>query len=110
MAIQRSFYLDKLIERRDNGRIKVITGIRRCGKSVLLFDLFKDYLKSSGVNDDQIITMQLDKVQYARYRNPIELDKNVRQYITDSNNRYYVLLDEIQEVKSIKNPWLDDNN
>lgn len=110
MAIQRSFYLDKLIERRDNGRIKVITGIRRCGKSVLLFDIFKDYLKSSGVNDDQIITMQLDKVQYARYRNPIELDKNVRQYITDSNNRYYVLLDEIQEVKSIKNPWLDDNN
>ena len=53
MIIERNFYLNKLIERRENGRIKVITGIRRCGKSVLLFELFRDYLKRTGVEDNQ---------------------------------------------------------
>lgn len=55
MIIERNFYLNKLIERRENGRIKVITGIRRCGKSVLLFELFRDYLKRTGVEDNQRI-------------------------------------------------------
>lgn len=110
MIIQRDFYLNKLISRRDNGRIKVVTGIRRCGKSVLLFDLFGDYLRKSGVEEEQIIAMKLDTVTNARYRNPIELDKFVRWRITDPNKQYYVLLDEIQEVKAIRNPWLDDKD
>ncbi|MCH4182064.1 MAG: ATP-binding protein [Prevotella sp.] len=110
MIIERNFYLNKLIERRENGRIKVITGIRRCGKSVLLFELFRDYLKRTGVGDDHIIALKLDIGSNARYRNPQELDKYVRGRITDTNKPYYVLLDEIQEVKAIQNPWLNDKN
>lgn len=110
MMVDRDFYLNKLIDRRENGRIKVITGIRRCGKSVLLFELFRDYLKKSGVEDNQIITLKLDIAQNARYRNPIELDNHIRKQLTDKGRQYYVLLDEIQEVKSIQNPWIDDKN
>lgn len=58
--ILRNYYLTKLIGKRDNGRVKVITGIRRCGKSVLLFDIFGDYLKTEGVTDDQMIMLKLD--------------------------------------------------
>lgn len=108
--IERNYYLNKLIEKRDNGRIKVITGIRRCGKSVLLFDIFGDYLKSMGVADDQLIQLKLDVAKNARYRNPIELDKYLRNRITDSAKHYYVMLDEIQEVSSVPNPWLNDKN
>jgi hypothetical protein len=108
--IERNYYLNKLIEKRDNGRIKVITGIRRCGKSVLLFDIFGDYLKSMGVADDQLIQLKLDVAKNARYRNPIELDKYLRDRITDSAKHYYVMLDEIQEVSSVPNPWLNDKN
>jgi uncharacterized protein len=108
MKIERKFYLNKLIDRRENGRIKVITGIRRCGKSVLLFDIFNDYLRESGVKEDQIITMRLDELSNTRYRNPMELDKYVRGMITNIHKQYYVFIDEIQEVKPIQNPWLDD--
>ena len=100
--IGRNYYLNKLIEKRDNGRIKVITGIRRCGKSVLLFDIFGDYLKSMGVADDQLIQLKLDVAKNARYRNPIELDKYLRDRITDSAKHYYVMLDEIQEVEGFE--------
>ncbi len=110
MFIERSFYLDKLIARRDNRRIKVITGIRRCGKSVLLFNLFRDYLRTTGVSDTQIIALKLDTAINARYRNPMELDKYIRGYITNSDKQYYVLLDEIQEVRAIQNPWINDKN
>ena len=108
--IERNYYLNKLIEKRDNGRVKVVTGIRRCGKSVLLFDIFGDYLKAEGVGEDQLITLKLDVVKNARYRNPLELDKYLREQITDSTKQYYILLDEIQEVIPIPNPWLADEN
>ncbi|MCF2709247.1 ATP-binding protein [Bacteroides pyogenes] len=108
MVINREFYLNKLIERRRNRRIKVITGIRRCGKSVLLFELFRNYLKNNGVEDSQVIALKLDTAMNARYRNPLELDKYVREQLKDPDKQYYVLLDEIQEVKAIQNPWLDD--
>lgn len=108
MVINREFYLNKLIERRRNGRIKVITGIRRCGKSVLLFELFRNYLKNNGVEDSQVIALKLDTAMNARYRNPLELDKYVREQLKDPDKQYYVLLDEIQKVKAIQNPWLDD--
>jgi ATPase len=110
MIIKRNSYLSKLIDRRENGRIKIITGIRRCGKSVLLFDIFRDYLKVTGVSDEQIIALKLDIGLNARYRNPMELDKYIRDRVTATNQSYYVLLDEIQEVKAIQNPWLNDKN
>ena len=91
--IERNYYLTQLIEKRDNGRVKVITGIRRCGKSVLLFDIFSDYLKANGVGDDQIIILKLDIARNARYRNPMELDNYLRNKIKDSKKQYYVMLD-----------------
>jgi len=103
-------YLNKLIERRDNGRVKVVTGIRRCGKSVLLFDIFGDYLKAEGVTEEQLIILKLDVAKNARYRNPMELDKYLREQITTPDKQYYVMLDEIQEVSSIPNPWINDEN
>ena len=108
--IERYYYLNQLIEKRDNGRVKVITGIRRCGKSVLLFDIYGDYLKAEGVADDQMVMLKLDVARNARYRNPLELDKYLRNQIKDSKKQYYVMLDEIQEVEPIPNPWLDDEN
>ena len=108
--IERNYYLNKLIEKRNDGRVKVVTGIRRCGKSVLLFDIFGDYLKAEGIGDDQLIILKLDVAKNARYHNPMELDKYLREQIKDSTKQYYVLLDEIQEVIAIPNPWLNDEN
>lgn len=108
--IARNYYLNKLIEKRDNGRVKIVTGIRRCGKSVLLFDIFGDYLKANGVTSDQLILLKLDVARNARYRNPLELDKYLRDQIKESSKQYYVMIDEIQEVNSIPNPWLNEEN
>lgn len=108
--IERNYYLNKLIERRDNGRVKVVTGIRRCGKSVLLFDIYGDYLRVDGVAEAQLIMLKLDVAKNARYRNPMELDSYLRKKITDSDKQYYVMIDEVQEVNSIPNPWLNDEN
>ena len=102
--LPRKEYLDKLVRKKDNGRVKVITGLRRSGKSVLVFQLFRDYLLSEGVSKDQIIGLALDVYSNAKYRNPMELDKYVRERIVDSVKRYYVLLDEIQYVSEIQNP------
>ena len=108
MVIRRDRYLNKLIARKDNGLIKVITGIRRCGKSYLLFELYHAYLRGIGVPDSCIIELALDEAVNARYRNPMELDRFVRERTADSAKRYYVFLDEIQMVSDIKNPYLDD--
>lgn len=109
MRIKRDRYLNKLIAKKENGLIKVITGIRRCGKSFLLFELYRDYLKQIGVNDDHIVELALDEVRNAKYRNPIELDQYIRNQITD-DCQYYVFLDEIQKVSDIQNPYVDDKN
>lgn len=74
MIIERKIYLDKLISKRENGFIKVITGIRRCGKSFLLFELYHEYLVYTGVSEDNIVELALDEISYAKYRNPMELD------------------------------------
>ena len=105
--IERKQYLDKLIRKRGNGLIKVITGIRRCGKSFLLFKIYYDYLVSEGVSKDNIICLALDETQNIKYRNPLYLDEYIRSKIT-GDGKYYVFLDEIQKVKSVKNPYLDD--
>lgn len=106
--LPRKQYMEKLIQKRDNGRVKVITGLRRCGKSVLLFQLYRDYLIGEGVPQDRIICLALDILANAKYRNPIELDKYIRAQIADSNERYYVFIDEIQFVSEIRNPYVDD--
>ena len=71
MKLERKEYLQKLIRKKDNGRVKVITGIRRAGKSYLLFELYTSYLLENGVTEDQIIGLALDEVINAKYRNPI---------------------------------------
>lgn len=108
MEIKRDQYLQKLIKKQRNGRIKVITGIRRCGKSYLLFHIYRAYLLQQGVQEDQIIGLALDELENARYRNPFELDKYVRKRMTDSTKEYYIFIDEIQFVEDIPNPYLDD--
>ncbi len=108
MEISRDQYMKQLISKKDNGRVKIVTGIRRCGKSYLLFDLFSRYLRENGIQKDQIVGIALDELQNARYRNPIELDKYIRDRISDKLKRYYVLIDEIQFVSEIQNPYVDD--
>lgn len=108
MELERKQYLDQLIRKKDNGRVKIITGIRRCGKSYLLFELYTKYLLDNGVAEDQIIGLALDELPNARYRNPIELDRYVRNRIADKSKRYYVMIDEIQFVSEIQNPYVDD--
>ena len=104
--IKRDEYLGRLIDKRENGLIKVITGIRRCGKSFLLFNLFYDYLIESGVREEQIISIALDDDTYVKYRNPDELSKYIREKIT-GKDMYYILIDEVQyaiTADELKNP------
>ena len=108
MELGRKEYLQKLIEKKDNGRVKIVTGIRRCGKSYLLFELYTRYLREQGIADDQIIGIALDELPNARYRNPVELDRHIRDQIKDKNKKYYILIDEIQFVSEIQNPYVDD--
>ena len=96
--IERKRYLDQLIAKKENGMIKVITGIRRCGKSYLLFDIYHQYLNSIGVDDSHIIGLALDDDENIRYRNPLELGAYIRSLLVDQNAMYYIFLDEIQEV------------
>lgn len=95
MEIQREGYLQQLILRKDNGMIKVITGIRRCGKSFLLFTIFKRYLLENGVDEDHIIEIALDGIENEDLRDPQACYRYIRDAITD-DGRYYLLLDEVQ--------------
>jgi len=101
MEIKRDFYLKELIDRLDNGLIKIVTGIRRCGKSYLLDPIFKDYLIEQGINKDHIIKLSLDERTNKKYLDPDELDKYIRSLIID-DEKYYLILDEIQEVKEFE--------
>jgi len=94
--IERKKYLEALIRRMWNGRIKVITGIRRCGKSTLLFEIFREYLLNSGVPEKNMILLSLDDDINESYRDPGKLSAYVREHATDSSQKYYVLIDEIQ--------------
>ena len=104
--IARPQYLNKLIAKKENGLIKIITGNRRCGKSYLLFTIYRQYLIDNGVKQEQIIELALDETSNARYRNPIELDKYIRSLVSDISKKYYVFLDEIQKVEEIQNPYV----
>ena len=114
MNIERPIYLQRLIDRRQNGMIKIITGLRRSGKSYLLFTLFCQYLKEQGIDDSQIIMLDLEIIYNERYRNPLSLLEYISQRVTDTQE-YFILIDEIQlldrfeEVLNtlLKNPQLD---
>lgn len=110
MKIERKRNLQRLIDSRKNGQIKIITGIRRCGKSYLLGVLYRDYLLQEGIAPEQIITLELDNDLNARYRNPMELGTYLRQMVNDTTKEYYILLDEIQMVETIDNPYLPQDS
>lgn len=110
--IKRDLYLKKLIDRKENDLIKIITGIRRCGKSYLLDPIFKRYLTENGVDEEHIIKLELDSIENKEYRNPNKLYEYVMQKITD-DRMYYILLDEIQKVEdfeSVLNSFLRKKN
>ena len=101
MEIKRDMYLNKLIRHKGNGMVKIITGVRRCGKSYLLFKLFRDHLIDSGVAQDHIISIALDDYGNRVLQNPDELYNYVKSRVTADGN-YYILLDEIQMVKDFE--------
>lgn len=95
--IKRDFYLDRMIHNMWNGEIKVITGIRRCGKSVLLFELFYEYLLSQGILKDHIIKIELDQRRYYKFRNPITLCEYIEALVAErQEEKFYLLIDEVQ--------------
>ena len=110
--IKRDVYLNKIINNENNGMIKVITGIRRCGKSFLLDPLFKNYLLDKGIDEEHIIKLDLDERKNKKYLDPDVLDNYIREKIVD-DKMYYVLLDEVQKVsdfESVLNGFLHINN
>ena len=107
MEIKRNRYLERLINRMNNGMIKVVTGIRRCGKTYLLFHLFYDHLIQSGVPEENIITVSLDDDEYVEYTDPGKLYDYIKGKLTDPKQKYYVFIDEAQYAISreeMKNP------
>jgi predicted AAA+ superfamily ATPase len=101
MEIERSLYVDRLIKRKNNGLVKVITGVRRCGKSYLLFNLYHRYLLSLGINENHIMRIALDEEEHEDLLESKALGAYVRERVVD-NDAYYVFLDEIQEVKGFE--------
>ena len=108
MEIKRDSYLQQLISYRFDGLVKVITGIRRCGKSYLLKKIYRDYLLQNGVKEGQIITVELDLAKDIKYRNPLTLSSYVREKVEGSKEEYYLFIDEIQMSDEVKNPFNAD--
>ena len=107
--IKRDFYLNRLISKKENGLIKIITGIRRCGKSFLLFEIYKNYLNSIGIDDAHIIQIQLDKKEFEDYRNPNNLYDLILKKINDTE-KFYIFIDEIQLCYRIKKDGIDESS
>ena len=108
MEIKRDAYLNQLISHKHNGFIKIISGIRRCGKSYMLFELFYNHLLENGVKEDHIVSIQLDTREDEKYRNPDECTSYVKEKIQDKD-MYYLLLDEVQmmeDFESVLNGFL----
>ena len=106
--LPRKQYVNELMRLKENGRVKIITGLRRSGKSVLLFELFRQQLLDEGVVQEQIIGIQLDDLRNVKYRDPLHLDEYIRSQITDAKKVFYVFIDEIQLVSEVKNPYVDN--
>ena len=109
MVIKRDKYIDELLSKRWNGKVKIITGIRRCGKSFLLSTLYKDYLRGEGVPEDCFVEIALDRKAHVKYRNPNELYDYVLSKTHDDSKQYYVFVDEIQLSFKVKNEDVDEN-
>ncbi len=105
MEIKRDIYLQQLVSYRFDGLVKVITGIRRCGKSYLLKKIYRDYLIQNGVRDEQIITIELDLTKDIKYRNPLLLSSYVRGLVEGKTEEYYLFVDEIQMSDTVANPY-----
>ncbi len=105
MEIKRDRYLNQLISYMWNGQVKVITGIRRCGKSYLLRTLFYKYLLEQGVKNNQILTFELDLAKDIKYRNPLALAEYVRNIVAERNEQFYLFIDEIQMSDEVPNPY-----
>ena len=88
--MERPIYLNELIRKQHNGMVKVITGVRRCGKSYLLFNLFYNYLKQQGINDDHIIAMAMDDIEYKAYRSPEKLYYHIKERLLEKGNCRYL--------------------
>ncbi|MBP5638357.1 MAG: ATP-binding protein [Victivallales bacterium] len=101
MIIERKYYLDRLIERKHDGYVKIITGIRRCGKSFLLNTLFRQHLLSCRVRPGNIITIELDRLEHEELRDPRKLSSYIHQCIKSSRSWYYILIDEIQMCEEV---------
>ena len=100
--IKRVFYLNRIKHNMWNGEIKVITGIRRCGKSVLLFELFYDYLRETGIDDTHIIKIELDQRKYYKFRNPITLCEYVESIVkSKKDEKFFLFIDEVQFTKKV---------
>lgn len=110
MIIERAQYIKSLLAKRWNGRVKIITGIRRCGKSFLLSTLYKNYLLGEGVDEDCIIQVALDRKSDLKYRNPNVLYDYIISATKDTSKRYYVFIDEIQMSVKVKNQDIDDRD
>ena len=101
--IKRPRYIEKLVSYKDNGRVKIITGIRRCGKSYLLKELYASYLHLNGIDEKHFVYIALDDFDNSHLWNPVELNKYIRSLIVD-NQLYYIVIDAIQHVLDITNP------
>lgn len=108
MIIKRDRYIKELLSKRWNGKVKIITGLRRCGKSFLLSTLYKEHLKVEGVAEDCFVEMALDRKANMKYRNPNELYKYVLNQTQDADKQYYVFIDEIQLSYRVKNGDVDE--
>ena len=108
MEIKRDLYLNRIISFMWDGQVKVITGIRRCGKSYLLRTIFKRYLMEQGVSENQILSYELDLARDIRYRNPLELARTVRDRVEGQTEQYYLFVDEIQMSDEVQNPYNPD--
>ena len=105
MEIKRDIYLNQIISYMWDGQIKVITGIRRCGKSYLLRILFRNYLLSEGTPEEHILSYELDLARDICFRNPLELARAVREKVEGQASQYYLFVDEIQMSDEVPNPY-----
>ena len=110
MIIERPSYLDKLLAKQWNSKVKIITGLRRCGKSFLLSTLYKNHLLADGVSEDQFIEIALDRKSGIQYRNPNLLFDHIIEKTKDINKKYYIFIDEIQLSFKVKNSDIDESS